>query len=673
MREGPSQGVCGRFPLTPHSKHTHTRTHTRLHAQPDVVAPSFDIISARSSGQGVNPAIAMQRYGTYACAATSTLAPPAAAYGPFLPANTPVTAVEWVWSFPSPTTEAVRLDSITIPMASTAGGAFGVIVQSSSETQPTGFLPTPVFGSTPPLPGMGPYQAFVTTTVPPAAGAIDVVLPVGYELGVGWTGRIIITPSTGQGGSGGNRPSPILTPIPAEGSLPACFAPTTAPAATGLSFPAVQMSLQLSRGRGLGYVAAMSGSSSAAALVAGEAALVRQFFTDGFYPAGAPTPAAGFAPSAALLKAVLINSASPIAQQRFDASFGTATPPAAVLGLGGQGVPNLVRGLSFAQLGPASRALGQLPTLLLPGLAIAPGAPAQGRDPVLQAQGQRLLYCVDVAPPAPGMSIPLSITLVWTDPPSSPLVPAQALVNNLDLLIQPPGGALPVFGNNLTAQTDTRNNVEVVRFAAPMPTLTASGQRASPGYQVIVNASSLFLPPQAFSLVVTGPGVVLGALNVSTGLCDSAAAPPAPSPPAPAPPPAAASAPAGLTPTQATALTGGVLGTAFLVALGAAIYFYCRGAAPPRAAAAPGGAPKAAWGPASSAAAAQAPQAIELPTRGGAEWGAARPAASPKLAAGAAAGSVSTPNALRAALVPQATATEPPSLQLPTASASASI
>ena len=577
-----------------------------------------------------------------------------------------MTAAEWTWSFPSPTNEAVRIDSITIPMASVAGGAFGVIVQSSSETQPTGFLPTTVFGNTPPLPGMGPYQAFVTITVPPATGATDVVLPLGLELGVGWTGRITVTPSTGQGGSG-NRPSPILTPLPAAGSLPACFAPTTAPAATGLSFPAVLMSLQLSRGVGLGYVSAMSGSSSAAALVAGEAALVRQFFMDGFFPAGVPTPAAGFAPSAALLKAVLINSASPISQQRFDASFGTASPPADVLGLGGLGVPNLVRGLSFAQLGPASRAAGQLPTLLLPGLSTAPGAPAQGLDPLLQSQGQRFLYCVDVLPPAPGLHIPLSITLVWTDPASSPFA-TQALVNNLDLLIQPPGGGAPVFGNNLTApQTDTRNNVEVVRFAAPTPTLTATGQRAAAGYQVIVQASNLFLPPQAFSLVVTGPGITLGALNVSTGLCDFAAAPPAPAPPAPPAPAApAAAAATGLTPTQATAVTGGVLGFAFLVALGAAIYFYCRGAAPP-AAPAPSGAPKAAWGPPPGAAA----QAIELPTRGGAEWGAARPAASPKLAAGAAAGSVSTPNALRAAMVPQAT--ELPSLQLPAAGASASI
>jgi hypothetical protein len=85
----------------------------------------------------------------------------------------------------------------------------------------------------------------------------------------------------------------------------------------------------------------MSGTSSAAALIAGEAALVRQYFSDGFFPAGAATPGAGFAPSAALLKAVLINSASPIARARFDAAFGGASSPADLLGAGGLGVPNL--------------------------------------------------------------------------------------------------------------------------------------------------------------------------------------------------------------------------------------------------------------------------------------------------------------------------------------------
>jgi hypothetical protein len=41
-------------------------------------------------------------------------------------------------------------------------------------------------------------------------------------------------------------------------------------------------------------------------VVAGAAALARQYFAGGWYPAGAPQAASAFAPSAPLLKAVLL-------------------------------------------------------------------------------------------------------------------------------------------------------------------------------------------------------------------------------------------------------------------------------------------------------------------------------------------------------------------------------
>ncbi|RYF02719.1 MAG: hypothetical protein EOO40_12980, partial [Deltaproteobacteria bacterium] len=50
----------------------------------------------------------------------------------------------------------------------------------------------------------------------------------------------------------------------------------------------------------------LSGTSMATPGLAGAAALVRQYFMDGYYPSGVATPAQAFVPSAALIKAVML-------------------------------------------------------------------------------------------------------------------------------------------------------------------------------------------------------------------------------------------------------------------------------------------------------------------------------------------------------------------------------
>lgn len=50
------------------------------------------------------------------------------------------------------------------------------------------------------------------------------------------------------------------------------------------------------------------GTSMATPLAAGSAALVRQYFTDGFYPSGIKTAADAFLPSAPLVKAVMMGA-----------------------------------------------------------------------------------------------------------------------------------------------------------------------------------------------------------------------------------------------------------------------------------------------------------------------------------------------------------------------------
>ena len=119
-------------------------------------------------------------------------------------------------------------------------------------------------------------------------------------------------------------------------------------------------------------------------------------------------------------------------------------------------------------------------------------------------------------------SVPLRITLAWTDPPASPLA-ATALVNNLDLEVQTPDGARLLRGNNdeLAAQqvADAVNNVEKIAVRLPAATVDwATGARLAPPYSVVVRGAHVPLGPQRFSLAVTAAGARLAP--------DSACAPP---------------------------------------------------------------------------------------------------------------------------------------------------
>ena len=110
------------------------------------------------------------------------------------------------------------------------------------------------------------------------------------------------------------------------------------------------------------------------------------------------------------------------------------------------------------------------------------------------------------------------------------------LVNNLDLSLLPPGSAFTIYGNNnVTSPTqipDGRNNVEKIELAAPPPTLNADGGRARAPYAATVRGAAVPLgPSQRYSLVVTGPGLVLApAGSCGGGGGAGAAAAPLPAP-----------------------------------------------------------------------------------------------------------------------------------------------
>lgn len=200
----------------------------------------------------------------------------------------------------------------------------------------------------------------------------------------------------------------------------------------------------------------MGGTSMAAPLVAGCAALVRQFYQQG----------RGHLPSAALLKATLINGT-----RWLSAPSATAQSAAA---------PNVHQGFGSVDMaaalpGPAD------------GVQLAFVDEWQAADAGFAFTGDRRRWRLRTA------GGPLRVCLVWTD------LPARALQNNLNLFVQDIVSGQKWTGNAGLPQAltvlDTENNVEIVRIDT-----VAGGD-----YLLQVTASNLLNQGgQDFALVVTG-------------------------------------------------------------------------------------------------------------------------------------------------------------------------
>jgi len=209
----------------------------------------------------------------------------------------------------------------------------------------------------------------------------------------------------------------------------------------------------------------MSGTSMASPGAAGMAALVRQYYTDGNFPTGAPVAANGFTPSAALIKATMLNSTQ------------------VMTGTGTGAVPNNCQGWGRVLLDDALFFAGQTR-----GLFVADDAGfAQG------AAGQTKTFTVQV-----GAGQALRTTLAWTDFPSTPAASIN-LNNDLDLTVAGPSGTF--LGNVFSASqsitggtADRRNNVEQVTLNAPI----------AGTYTITVRAFNVPSSAQAFALVVSG-------------------------------------------------------------------------------------------------------------------------------------------------------------------------
>jgi hypothetical protein len=217
----------------------------------------------------------------------------------------------------------------------------------------------------------------------------------------------------------------------------------------------------------------LEGTSMAAPGALGAAVLVRQYFVEGWYPTGAANPADSMAPSAALLKAMLVNSADP--------SISGFTVPDNNIGWGRIDLDSV---LFFS--GDAKE------------LAIVD-------DMTGLSTGQYVEYTYNVA----SSSVPFRVVLVWTDYPGTPGA-GRKLVNDIHLTVTDPGsnqykGNVYSSGQSVTGGNyDTLNVEECVRRNSP----------ASGTWTIRVDGYNCPYGPQPFAIVVTGDLAVSAQPNV---------------------------------------------------------------------------------------------------------------------------------------------------------------
>ncbi len=213
-----------------------------------------------------------------------------------------------------------------------------------------------------------------------------------------------------------------------------------------------------------------AGTSYATPAAAAAAAIIRQYFTQGWYPSRSPVAADAFDPSAALLRAMLLASGAQVT--------GSGTSAAAW--------PNDNQGFG---------------RVLLSNVLPLPGDPSDTEvvdNTAGLVTGQGMTYTFHVV----GGAASAKFVLAWTDYPGT-LGAAKALVNDLDLQVTAPDGTVyrgNNFGSFASGQSvpggtfDSTNSEEAVLLKRPIPG----------DWTVQVVGADVPVGPQPFALVAAG-------------------------------------------------------------------------------------------------------------------------------------------------------------------------
>lgn len=215
---------------------------------------------------------------------------------------------------------------------------------------------------------------------------------------------------------------------------------------------------------------ATTGTSMACPQVAGAAALVRQYFEDGFYPTGSPNPSDSMIPSGPLMKAMLLNSAQDMTGSSASGYPGNRE---------GWGRVKLDEVLKFPTEGDSE-------AIIVRDVRNNTGDALSTND------------VIEIPFEVTQALTPLRVTLVWHDAPAS-LSANPAAVNNLDLELVTPDTMF--LGNVMSGGTsvpggsaDEDNNVEMV-----MTTAISAGS-----YTARIRATSVNVGSQGYALVIRG-------------------------------------------------------------------------------------------------------------------------------------------------------------------------